>query len=86
MKAITISKRDVMKRAWNLNKGYYSKMPFWFCLRRAWEIEKQNIAYRIEEAERKASYSPMKELSREENESIWYEIMTAKVEREYGAA
>ena len=38
-----ISKRDVMKRAWNIfkmNFTYYVKMTWSECLKRAWSVEK----------------------------------------------
>lgn len=46
-----ISKRDVMTRAWRIFRGKYKYSDsFGECLRRAWEVEKENAAYRAEQA------------------------------------
>lgn len=50
-----ISKRDVMTRAWKIYRGKYKYSDsFAECLRRAWQVEKENAAYRVKEAEIKA--------------------------------
>ncbi|MDH6356966.1 hypothetical protein [Parabacteroides sp. PF5-9] len=46
-----ISKRDVMNRAWKIYKGKYKYSDsFAECLRRAWEVEKEYVIYRAEQA------------------------------------
>ncbi|MDH6356266.1 hypothetical protein [Parabacteroides sp. PF5-9] len=46
-----ISKRDVMNRAWRIYKGKYKYSDsFAECLRRAWEVEKEYVVYRAEQA------------------------------------
>ncbi|MGI6048872.1 MAG: hypothetical protein ACOYEG_12855 [Petrimonas sp.] len=52
----TINKSDLMKRAWAIFRSgheFYSR-SFSLSLQRAWEVEKANLKYRIEEAEKAA--------------------------------
>jgi hypothetical protein len=46
----TINKSAVMTRGWNIYRGkYHYSNSFAACLRRAWEVEKENIAYRAKQ-------------------------------------
>lgn len=55
MKTEKINKSAVMKRAWNIYRGkYHYSNSFGECLRRAWQVEKDNIVYRAKQAEEKA--------------------------------
>lgn len=56
----TINKSQVMKRAWNIYRGNnpYS-YSFSASLRRAWEVEKANIRYEAEQAEKAANKARM---------------------------
>ena len=51
MKVVKVDRSKVMSRAWKIFKsGRYSN-SFGVCLRRAWEVEKSNIAYAAKQEE-----------------------------------
>jgi len=49
-----ISKRNVMNRAWTIFRGGHYSTSFGDCLKRAWQVEKENAAIRAQEAEEAA--------------------------------
>ncbi len=59
----TINKSRLMKRAWNIFRGHnpYS-YSFSAALRRAWEVEKENVRHEAEKAEKAAKRALMNDL------------------------
>lgn len=62
----TINKSQLMKRAWDLYRNHRDSYDFYLfknCLRRAWEIEKSNIAHeqrKFEEAANEARFEALR--------------------------
>lgn len=55
MKVVKVDRSKVMSRVWKIFKsGRYSN-SFGVCLRRAWEVEKSNIAYAAKQEEIKVN-------------------------------
>lgn len=55
MEAVKVDRSKVMSRAWKIFKGGRYSTSFGVCLRRAWEVEKSNIAYAAKQEEIKAN-------------------------------
>lgn len=55
MEAVKVDRSKVMSRAWKIFKGGRYSKSFSICLRRAWEVEKSNIAYAAKLEEIKAN-------------------------------
>lgn len=91
MKA-TINKSQLMKRAWNIFRGNNAwSGNFSVSLRRAWEIEKANIAYEAKKAAEAAEMTRMEAIRKERQSNpqpdyIWGASMGAAIADWYANA
>lgn len=86
-----VNKSNLLKRAWSIYRGtsVYS-FSFSDSLKRAWEVEKENIAYaerkEQEAAEKEAEAKRLAEHKAKNGEANWNEIMGSYIADQYANA